>query len=71
MARQQRSHVVSPKRRREVKRQTLQYLGELLHAHPDGDTGLYDGLDDEEAAFAIELCRQEGRNLITRAGAKP
>lgn len=56
------------KRRSEVRAQTLAYLGDLLRAHPCGDTGLYDGLDDEEGDYAKSIAEQEGARLRARSG---
>lgn len=55
------------KRIAEVRAQTLKYLGDLLQAHPDGDTGLYDDLDDNEAELAKRIAIREGQKLIDRS----
>jgi hypothetical protein len=55
------------KRRSEVRAQTLAYLGDLLQAHPDSDSGLYDGLNDEEGDYAKAIAEQEGAKLRARA----
>ncbi|HMG12581.1 MAG TPA: hypothetical protein VK571_05380 [Gemmatimonadaceae bacterium] len=55
------------KRIAEVRAQTLNYLGCLLRSHPDGDTGLWDDLDDEEAELAKKITIREGQKLIDRS----
>lgn len=55
------------KRRSEVRAQTLAYLGDMLRAHPCVDTGLYDGLNDEECDYAKALAEQEGARMRARA----
>lgn len=59
-------------RRDRVRRQTIEYLGYLLHDHPGVDGGLYtnpDGsaLADDEAGYARKIAGQEGERLIARA----
>lgn len=58
---------MTQKRRSEVRAQTLTYLGALLHAHPECDSGLFDGLDDEEGDYAKSIAEQEGARLRARA----
>lgn len=59
-------------RRDQVRRQTLEYLGNLLCDIPDVDGGLYErpdgrALTDDEADYAKKLAEQEGMRLIARA----
>jgi hypothetical protein len=63
---------VNRQRRDQVRRHTLEYLGNLLHCCPDqrgqlyvDDTGRV--INDDEQRFIVSICQQEGMRLIARA----
>lgn len=63
---------VKRQRRNEVRRQTLEYLGNLLCEVPDVDGGLYENpsgepMTNDESDYASAIAVQEGMRLIDRA----